>query len=64
MDRVDRLADPNAVEAADLLEPGRNITVGWSALWRVLFVVHTEAARNGRTRIIGARKASPAQRRK
>ena len=42
----------------------RFITIGRSGLLRVLFVVHLEIARSGRTRIISARKASPSQRRK
>ena len=58
------LDDPNAIEAPDLIEPDRYITIGRSDLLRVLFVVHLEIARSGRTRIISARKASPSQRRK
>ena len=58
------LADPNAVEAPDLADAARWITIGYSALWRVLFVVYTEACPSGRTRIISARKATTAQRRK
>ena len=51
-------------EAPDLADARRWITIGYSALQRVLFVVHTEALRGGRTRIISARKASSGQRRK
>ena len=58
------LVDPNALEAPDQLDPNRFIAIGQSALLRVLFVVHLEIERSGRTRIISARKASPAQRRK
>jgi hypothetical protein len=58
------LADPNAIEAPDLADAARWITVGYSALWRVLFVVYTEVFPSGRTRIISARKATTAQRRK
>ena len=58
------LADPRAIEAPDLADARRWITIGYSALQRVLFVVHTEALRGGRTRIISARKASSGQRRK
>ena len=58
------LADPNAIEAPDLADAARWITVGYSALWRVLFVVYTEVFPSARTRIISARKATTAQRRK
>jgi len=58
------LADPRAIEARDLAIPERWITIGCSALRRVLFVVHTEALTKGRIRIISARKASVGQRRK
>ena len=58
------LADPNAIEAPDLADAARRITIGYSALWRVLFVVHTEVFPSGRTRIISARKATTVQRRK
>jgi len=61
---VTALADPAALTAADLYEPSRAITIGVSGLSRLLFVVHTEGARGGRVRIISARKASAAQRRK
>ena len=58
------LADPNAIEAPDLADAARRITIGYSALWRVLFVVHTEVSPSGRTRIISARKVTTSQRRK
>jgi uncharacterized DUF497 family protein len=61
---ITALADPRAIEAPDLTDPRRWITIGYSALQRVLFVVHTEALPSGRTRIISARKASSGQRRK
>jgi uncharacterized DUF497 family protein len=58
------LADPHAITAPDLFEVRRSITIGLSALFRVLFVVHTESLVGGRVRIITARRASPAQRRR
>ena len=61
---VTALADPRAIEARDLAEPERWITIGCSALRRVLFVVHTEVLARGRIRLISARKASAGQRRK
>lgn len=61
---ITALADPRAIEAPDLLVPERRITIGFSMLHRVLFVVHIETLTAGRTRIISARKASPTQRRK
>jgi uncharacterized DUF497 family protein len=61
---ITALADPHAITAPDLLVPHRWITVGHSALLRVLFVVHTETLPGGRVRIISARKASASQRRK
>jgi uncharacterized DUF497 family protein len=61
---ITALADPRAIEAPDLIHPKRHITIGMSALFRVLFVVHTETVGGGRTRIISARRASAAQRRK
>jgi uncharacterized DUF497 family protein len=56
------LADPRAIEAPDLIDPSRHITIGVSMFSRTLFVVHTESV-HGRTRLISARRASPAQRR-
>jgi uncharacterized DUF497 family protein len=58
------LADPTALTVPDLVDPDRSITIGASALSRVLFVVHTENRRRGRVRLISARKASTAQRKK
>lgn len=61
---ITALADPFAIGAPDLVLPERWITIGRSALLRVLFVVHTENLPSGRIRIISARKASTTQRRK
>ena len=61
---VTALADPTALTAPDLYEPNREVTIGVSALSRVLFVVHTESVRGGRVRIVSARKASAVQRRR
>jgi hypothetical protein len=61
---VTALADPRAIEAADLVDPTRRIVIGYSALWRALFVIFTEVFAGGRIRIISARKATSAQRRK
>lgn len=61
---ITALADPRAVSAPDLAIDDRWITIGRSALLRVLFVVHTESLPSGRTRIISARKASASQRRR
>jgi uncharacterized DUF497 family protein len=54
--------DPAALDAPDLLDPTRFVILGRSHHGRVLFVVHAE--RGARVRIISARKASPAQRKK
>jgi uncharacterized protein len=54
--------DPDAVDAPDLVDPDRFVIIGASHEQRVLFVVHVERA--DRIRIISARKASPAQRKK
>jgi uncharacterized protein len=54
--------DPNALDAPDLLHDGRFVVIGRSHRSRVLFVVHAE--RGERIRLISARKASPAQRKK
>ena len=62
--KLTALADPHAIEAPDLADATRRITIGYSALWRVLFVVHTEVIPSGRTRLISARRATTAQRRK
>jgi hypothetical protein len=61
---VTALADPRALTAPDLTDDRRWITIGVSALLKVLFVVHCESVQHERVRIISARKASPAQRRK
>ena len=61
---ITALADPAALEAPDLTVPERHIAIGLSGLLRVLFVVHTENVSANRTRIISARRASAAQRRK
>ena len=58
------LADPAALTVPDVVDPIRSITIGTSALSRLLFVVHIETLRRGRVRIISARRASAAQRRK
>lgn len=55
------LADLGAVEFADIDQPDRVITIGFSARARVLLVVTTDAG--GHTRIISARRATPAERR-
>jgi hypothetical protein len=61
---ITALADPYAIGAPDLVFPERWITIGRSALLRVLFVVYIESVSGGRLRIISARKASAPQRRK
>jgi len=58
------LADPAALTVPDLVDPDREITIGASAFSRVLFVVHTERLRPRRIRLISARKASVAQRKR
>jgi hypothetical protein len=54
--------DVRAIEAPDFHDPDRFVLIGRSRLSRVLFVVHCE--REHRIRIISARRATPAQRRK
>ena len=54
--------DARAIEAPDFYDPDRFVLIGRSRLSRVLFVVHCE--RDQRIRIISARRATPAQRRK
>jgi uncharacterized protein len=54
--------DADALDAPDLLDPMRSVIIGRSHDARVLFVVHVELG--DRVRIISARKASPAQRKK
>jgi len=61
---ISALADPRALEAPELEHPGRFVTIGRSALLRVLFVVHAENIPGGKVRIISARKAARGQRRK
>lgn len=54
--------DPDALDAPDLIHAERFVLIGRSHESRVLFVVH--AHRGERVRLISARKASPAQRKK
>jgi uncharacterized protein len=54
--------DANALDAPDLLDHTRSVIIGRSHDARVLFVVHIE--RGDRVRIVSARKALPAQRKK
>lgn len=54
--------DSKALDAPDLLYEDRFVIIGMSHRSRVLFVVHAE--RGERIRLISARKASPAQRKK
>jgi len=56
------LRDPCALTAddPDVTAERRMLTLGMDALGRILIVVHTQ--RDGRTRIISARKASPGER--
>jgi uncharacterized DUF497 family protein len=61
---ISALADPRALEAPELGHPGRFVTIGRSALLRVLFVVHAENVAGDRVRIISARRAARGQRRK
>jgi hypothetical protein len=61
---ITALADPRTLTAPDLYEPNREVTIGVSALSRAIFVVHTDSVRGARIRIISARKASKAQRRR
>lgn len=58
------LLDPFALEAADLLDPGRTIVIGTSGGNRVLFVVTITFESADLVRILSAREASPEQRRK
>ena len=58
------LLDPFALEAPDLLDPARTIVIGMSGRQRVLFVVTVILEGPSAVRIVSARKASPAQRRK
>jgi hypothetical protein len=61
---ITALADPTAMTVPDLVDPARSITIGVSLLWRALFVVHTENLLVGRVRVLSARKASAAQRKR
>jgi len=61
---ITALADPVALTAPNLDDPSRSITIGSSALLRVLFVVHIERLAVSRVRIISARRASTDQRRR
>jgi uncharacterized DUF497 family protein len=54
--------DPRAIDAPDLVHADRFVIIGLSHRSRVLFVVSAE--RGDRVRLISARKASPAQRKK
>lgn len=54
--------DPQAIDAPDRYDHDRFVIIGVSSRSRLLFVVH--AVRGERIRIISARRASPAQRRK
>ena len=54
--------DVRAIEAPDFYDPDRFVLIGRSRLSRVLFVVHCE--QDQRIRIISARRATPAQRKK
>jgi uncharacterized DUF497 family protein len=54
-------ASSDTQEGADLVDPSRLVTIGFSAGARVLLVVTTDTA--VRTRIISARRATPAERR-
>jgi len=55
-------SDPRALDAPDLVEPHRFVIIGMSQSARTLFVVFAE--RGDRIRIISARRANAAQRRK
>ena len=55
-------SDPRAIDAPDLVEPSRFVIIGMSRVARVLFVVFAE--RGDRIRIISARRANAAQRKK
>jgi uncharacterized DUF497 family protein len=55
-------SDPQALDAPDLVIPHRFVIIGMSQSARTLFVVFAE--RGERVRIISARRANAAQRRK
>ena len=54
--------DPRAIDVPDIEDPSRFVLIGFSYLANLLFVVH--AVRGERVRIISARTATRAQRRK
>jgi uncharacterized protein len=54
--------DPRGIDAPDFYDPDRFVLIGRSRLSRVLFVVHCQ--RQDRIRIISARRATAAQRKK
>lgn len=55
------LVSNDIVEFVDVSNPSRLVTIGFSSIARVLFVVSTEVG--VRVRIISARRATPAERR-
>ena len=55
-------SDPRAIDAPDIFEPNRFVIIGMSQIARMLFVVFAE--RGERIRIISARRANAAQRKK
>ncbi len=57
-------SDPHAIDAPDLAEPVRFVIIGESRLTRILFVVFAEKAGAEVIRIISARRAAPAQRKR
>lgn len=58
------LLDPFALEAPDVVDPGRTIVIGRSARDRVLFVVVIIHEAADVVRLVSARRASASQRRK
>ena len=63
-DAVTVFSDPHAIDAPDLAEPGRFVIIGESRRTRILFVVFAEKAEAEVIRIISARRAAPAQRKR
>jgi hypothetical protein len=61
---VSALLDPFALEASDLQDPTRTIVIGMSGRHRVLFVVTIILENGNVVRIISARRASAAQRKR
>jgi uncharacterized DUF497 family protein len=55
-------SDPRAIDAPDIFEPNRFVIIGMSQVARMLFIVFAE--RGERIRIISARRANAAQRKK